>query len=682
MQTVSKEYQESMKKPLRNRGYMRVNFYLRDTQTESDAMLYSRDRAYFSDDDIFGIINHGNSYITFEEHFCTVDGEMKVLPPKEKIRSHDARYKLTDSSFVSEGLFDQEYQIEINFRGSKIDVQGLRIDFGDNYPTLFSITNDSGISHSFKNNEKVFTTDKIFYDSKKLILKVFTMPYQNRVRIYSIGFVYKSVIDNSDIIDSEMEWSYSPICEQLPQINFMLKIFHDGGNFPRFKEMFRNEGIVEVEYGYESTEDKIEWIKGGCVYNQGYELGEKEVIIRGCDILQTIGDVTYEGETLGRSVFEVMADVFDVLNVRDYVIDPSLNSVYLNKSITGLSCKEVLQITANYSHSDLFFSRSGKVVVESGKDEDFVRTSTNTYYSKYQNVVSDTRKDEYIDFSEHYVPVDGSIKVLSPFSMRRDYNSGYISSSQSDEGCGFRANPYLEILLKEKNTVNEIIFEFGNAHPAYFTVSGYRGGDLVKSEKCYCRDQIYKLISNFENVSVIRVDFEKTEHPHNRIVLKGMRLLNIADFTVEKNDMLSLPIIEKVKTKEIQVVYGEGESRESYTLDLDFEGENIIWENPVISDATEAKSLAEWLRNHYQDKSTYQYPIRGNPELEIRDRIHQINEENEIIDVVVTDLSLGFDGAFREDLGVKVDLWDGSNQKQTGTGKETTPDITQVIILK
>ena len=240
MLSVSKEYQESMKKALRNRGYMRVNFYLRDTQTESDAMLYSRDRAYFSDDDIFDLINHGNSYITFEEHFCTVDGGMKVLPPKEKIRSHDARYKLTDSSFVSEDLFDREYQIEIGFRGSKIDVQGLRIDFGDNYPTLFSIANDSEIIHSFKNNERVFTTDKIFYNSRKLILKVLTMPYQNRVRIYSIGFVYKSVIDNSDIIDSDLDWSYSPIGEQLPQINFMVKILNSTEKFARFREIFNN----------------------------------------------------------------------------------------------------------------------------------------------------------------------------------------------------------------------------------------------------------------------------------------------------------------------------------------------------------------------------------------------------------------------------------------------------------
>ena len=680
MLSVSKEYQESMKKALRNRGYMRVNFYLRDTQTESDAMLYSRDRAYFSDDDIFDLINHGNSYITFEEHFCTVDGGMKVLPPKEKIRSHDARYKLTDSSFVSEDLFDREYQIEIGFRGSKIDVQGLRIDFGDNYPTLFSIANDSEIIHSFKNNERVFTTDKIFYNSRKLILKVLTMPYQNRVRIYSIGFVYKSVIDNSDIIDSDLDWSYSPIGEQLPQINFMVKILNSTEKFARFREIFNNDGLVEIEYGYEIDENNVEWVKGGCVYNEGYELGENEVTIRGRDILQAIGDVTYENETSGKSAFEVMADVFDILDITDYIIDPSLNNIYLSKSVSGLSCKEVLQITANFCQCDLYFSRSGKIIAERVKADEFVRTSTNIYYSEYKNIVNDTQKDEYIDFSQHYVPVDGSMKVLSPFSMRGRYESGYVSERQSNENGDFEVAPFLEISLGEKKTINEVVFEFGSAHPTFLSLKGYRGNELVKSENCYCNGRIFKVISEFDNITTIRVDFSKTEYPHNRIVLNNIRLLSIADFVIEKNDMLSLPMAEKVKTKDIEVAYGE--EKERYTLNLSTEGESIIWENPMVADVNEAKRLAEWLKNYFDDKVTYQYTIRGNPEIEIRDRIHQINEENEKIDVLVTDVSLSFDGAFREEIGVKLELWDGSRRKSTGTGNETTTNITQVIILK
>lgn len=84
MQLASKEYIESMKQPLRNRGYIKVSIGVINSDAQNNAVVETRENpiTYFSDaQKPFDGYTVNKVYATAEQNFSRVDSSMYFLPP-------------------------------------------------------------------------------------------------------------------------------------------------------------------------------------------------------------------------------------------------------------------------------------------------------------------------------------------------------------------------------------------------------------------------------------------------------------------------------------------------------------------------------------------------------------------------------------------------------------------------
>ena len=87
MQKVSKDYKESMKKPFRNRGYIKATIGIinQDAQDDINAHKELNNFTDFSDTrKIFEGYEVERVYATTEKDFSRLDGEMYFLPIENK----------------------------------------------------------------------------------------------------------------------------------------------------------------------------------------------------------------------------------------------------------------------------------------------------------------------------------------------------------------------------------------------------------------------------------------------------------------------------------------------------------------------------------------------------------------------------------------------------------------------
>lgn len=79
---------------------------------------------------------------------------------------------------------------------------------------------------------------------------------------------------------------------------------------------------------------------------------------------------------------------------------------------------------------------------------------------------------------------------------------------------------------------------------------------------------------------------------------------------------------------------------------LNNRGKTVKWENPLMSDMTMAKDLADWLGDYYKSGIEYEYSTRGNPELDVNDIVYQENEFHKDMKVNVYRQTLNFNQSF------------------------------------
>ena len=72
------------------------------------------------------------------------------------------------------------------------------------------------------------------------------------------------------------------------------------------------------------------------------------------------------------------------------------------------------------------------------------------------------------------------------------------------------------------------------------------------------------------------------------------------------------------------------------TKHLNLRGKVITWENPLISNSTQADELAEWIKEYYISGAEYEYSTRGNPELDATDILYQENDYHKDMKVVIS----------------------------------------------
>lgn len=728
MQRVSREYKESMASPLRERGYMRVTLGLINQEAQATAVIDTPpDKfAYYSD---FRSIFHDSlgrrNYATLEKNFIKVDGGM-LFPLKDDPMYLRWGINMTGEEGLTsrELVSDKEFELSIHFDALPLEIRGLTINFGDNYPTDFDVEGADGqVINVEDNDKKIWTSETILHNVTSLKLTVHRMKEpDNRFRIESMKFGLGLVYTNDDILGSFLDMYVSPISEDVPQIDFFVKLKNENNNFNidnpsspiNYLETMQE---LDIMYGYELPKSKrIEWVKGGRLYCSKWESGENEITIYAQDIFRNMDKEYIKGEMSlnGKTYYQLAEDIFKELEIKNYYIDDRLNWLISKNAIPRVSHKEALQIIANATRCSLSQSRDGQIKLES----DFIpKIFVEAYngedkYSTVKDILLDSGKVNYSSLMRDNVALDGSF-LFPPRDTRRALSTGYISGEISDKDGKFSTPPVLSFDMESIKAYYSMKLVFGTVLPKSFnivTMSDY--GTNVESIHVDS-DEISRetvISREFKPCKRVVIEFLETEKPYNRIVVKDFYLDGATNFTIRKEDMLSYPRMTKQETvKEIIVpyyTYRKNSTKETviseevevnanetktflfdeplwqysadlggsqnnvriiasgtYYLTVEFKvsgkltlniyaykytkvesqvvkslssrGKTIKWDNPLVSDRQIAIELADWLGKYYSTKIEYEYTTRGNPELDVRDIIHQENDfqKNMLVDV-------------------------------------------------
>ena len=178
MQNASKAYKESMKAPLRNRGYIRATIGVVNSNAQKNLSVDSSKApiAYYSNPNIFTMKSAQKLYATGEQNFSRIDGGMYFLPQNEQ-------QGMYNNGLVSDGLLGDIY---LSFQGEEgLDIKGLAVDFGDCYPVEFTVENDEGVRAYTGNDKSYWSTDDVFNGTSFLrITPTKMINGQGRLRIF------------------------------------------------------------------------------------------------------------------------------------------------------------------------------------------------------------------------------------------------------------------------------------------------------------------------------------------------------------------------------------------------------------------------------------------------------------------------------------------------------------------
>ena len=600
MQKVSKAYKESMKSSLRERAYIMLSFGLVNQEAQAKAKISNGDFAYYSNkDNIFGEHDDSTIYATLEENFTKVDGSMFFLPRQTPNGSY------YDTGVISKKLVSEAVcELTISLNTIAIDFKGLTINFGENYPVNFDVIGSTGQTIEFRGNDKAeWSTEETLENTTYIKLRFYTMKNpQSRLRIYFIRFGYGLVYYNDSVMDSRLESYISPIGADVPQIDFSVQLKNYDHYFnvdnPKSAINYLETGQeMDILYGYQLPDsDEIEWIQGNHLLCSEWESDDNTATIRCQDILRNMDSEYVKGlySQTGKSYYALAQEILRDAGVTKYYLDPRLKKLFTNNPIPRVQHKEALQIIANACRCSLAQTRYGDIQIKSSfMPSASVSTNGETSFSKAENILAESEKDEYATLAQDYTPVDGSMFFI-PRNGSPTVNTGYVSQQISGADGKFTINPIVTISMEAIRAYFSMELVFGTSLPAAFVIRTYNGGELV-NEFPIGSDEISRrtvIIRDFDDFEVMKIEFTQTETPYNRIVLNRFSLSNVANFTMTRKDMTSSPkAIKQELIKEVIVP--------CYTYQPGTREENLVNEDVVIT--------AGQVETYYMQDPSYGY---------------------------------------------------------------------------
>ena len=600
MQKVSKAYKESMKSSLRERAYIMLSFGLVNQEAQAKAKISNGDFAYYSNkDNIFGEHDDSTVYATLEENFTKVDGSMFFLPRQTPNGSY------YDTGVISKKLVSEAVcELTISLNTIAIDFKGLTINFGENYPVNFDVIGSTGQTIEFRGNDKAeWSTEETLENTTYIKLRFYTMKNpQSRLRIYFIRFGYGLVYYNDSVMDSRLESYISPIGADVPQIDFSVQLKNYDHYFnvdnPKSAINYLETGQeMDILYGYQLPDsDEIEWIQGNHLLCSEWESDDNTATIRCQDIFRNMDSEYVKGlySQTGKSYYALAQEILRDAGVTKYYLDPRLKKLFTNNPIPRVQHKEALQIIANACRCSLAQTRYGDIQIKSSfMPSASVSTNGETSFSKAENILAESEKDEYATLAQDYTPVDGSMFFI-PRNGSPTVNTGYVSQQISGADGKFTTNPIVTISMEAIRAYFSMELVFGTSLPAAFVIRTYNGGELV-NEFPIGSDEISRrtvIIRDFDDFEVMKIEFTQTETPYNRIVLNRFSLSNVANFTMTRKDMTSSPkAIKQELIKEVIVP--------CYTYQPGTREENLVNEDVVIT--------AGQVETYYMQDPSYGY---------------------------------------------------------------------------
>lgn len=583
MYQTSQEYKESMKRPVRNQSYMKIQLGLINQEAQQTAGLSDTNK-YNDFSDAESIFNQHTvrRYATYESNFWKADGTSFFLPEKKSDYRKDG--------ITSTNLFEESFHVKFVFGCGKSDIKGLTIKFGRNYPTKLSIITDDGTSFEYENTEELFKSDDVFENTESIELVITEMNVPNaRVRIDYIIFGLGLEYDDEWISEASSNTTLSAINEDLPESEFKVTLCNDNQLFnvdnPSSDINFLESGQkVNVMMGYMLDDGNIEWIKMHSLYVSEWSADDSYATITAVDILKYLDEKYYKGIYYedGISLYDLAVLVLTDagLNEDEYYIDSYMKKVYVHNPLPNVTHKEALQIIANAGRCIMDYDRNGKIRIRVAFKPTYDTTSNGeTYFSNAPTIDNLTEKNQYATCEQNFWKADGK-KLFVPTDHHQD--TGYISASISDENGKFDANPMLTRTLEAKYKAYGIMINFSGNLPKKIVIRTY-ADDVLNNTLTITSgiEQATEINYDFPEYDRLEIEFPETE-PNSRIHIDYLSLGAETSYSLEYDDLYSTPVgtqLEKIKNVKVsRSLYSKSATKEDLTSEtITYSGENQIY---------------------------------------------------------------------------------------------------------
>lgn len=583
MYQTSQEYKESMKRPVRNQSYMKIQLGLINQEAQQTAGLSDTNK-YNDFSDAESIFNQHTvrRYATYESNFWKANGISFFLPEKKSDYRKDG--------ITSTNLFEESFHVKFVFGCGKSDIKGLTIKFGRNYPTKFTIVTDNATSFEYENTEELFKSDDVFENTESIELVITEMNVPNaRVRIDYIIFGLGLEYDDEWISEASSNTTLSAINEDLPESEFKVTLCNDNQLFnvdnPSSDINFLESGQkVNVMMGYMLDDGNIEWIKMHSLYVSEWSADDSSATITAVDILKYLDEKYYKGIYYedGISLYDLAVLVLTDagLNEDEYYIDSYMKKVYVHNPLPNVTHKEALQIIANAGRCIMDYDRNGKIRIRVAFKPTYDTTSNGeTYFSNAPTIDNLTEKNQYATCEQNFWKADGK-KLFVPTDHHQD--TGYISASISDENGKFDANPMLTRTLEAKYKAYGIMINFSGNLPKKIVIRTY-ADDVLNNTLTIASgiEQATEINYDFPEYDRLEIEFPETK-PNSRIHIDYLSLGAETSYSLEYDDLYSTPVgtqLEKIKNVKVsRSLYSKSATKEDLTSEtITYSGENQIY---------------------------------------------------------------------------------------------------------
>lgn len=419
---ASKEMIEQLKKPVRNLGFLKVEFDIIDPETNPD--LSTNSEVAFSELDKIKeseILQYKN-YATLEKNFWLLNGSQPIygsedleqtyissfMSDENCLFSNTAYLRLTSDVYLTTlGLTMVFDSIDKNYV-KKLNVKAYR----DN--TLIMDKNYTLNNYKerliFADNDELFRWNKIeiyFIES--------SLPFR-RVRVNQLLFGIREVYTDDNILGAESKEKTTMINSELPTHTFkftidnMSKLFNPDNPEGWYRYILQRQKI-SYYWGYQLDDGSVEYTLGGNMLLTGSaDVGENQVSFSTTTLINYLTNVYKKGvyNANGRSLYDLAVDIFNDNNIdsSQYNLWEGLKLIKTDAPLPKIEARQNLQIIATTGNCTLFTDRNNiinilpfeYIVNQDGWDYDFTtsRPTINVQSELYRCIV-------YIN---HYVVED------------------------------------------------------------------------------------------------------------------------------------------------------------------------------------------------------------------------------------------------------------------------------------
>ena len=560
MLTASRTYKQQMEQHLRNHSYCRVTIGAINQLAQKNISV-SSDMAYISNNTLlFNGYAPEIAYVTMERNWFKTDGSM-FFPPR-----NSGPIYLYNQGAVAKNIGDP---IQFSFPVA-YDIKGLTIDFADNYPVDFTISNGTASYTYTGNSDAHFVSPDIFDGTTVLTITPITMSNgQDRMRI---GLFYCGIgiqFTNKKLQSVQKQETVSPITSSLPTTDLSVQIENydnawDVSNSSSSINYLETGQEVQVEYGYELNDGDIYWMDGCKCLLSSWKANSQQMSFSAEDRLATLTDTYYGGELYsnGINLYDLALLVLNDAGVddRDYLLDSYLEDITVYNPLPAVTHAECLQIIANCARCKLYTDRQGRICIAPAFEMEIdpgrmiISTDDATDFSDIRSVLDVSNQIDYAMFSLNYITADSAMYFLP---RNNNYlTTGFVSKQRSDTYGNFSDNPSVTIELEAAATFFAIGIDFAANPPKSLTIHSYLDDVLQESYVVTRNFGLENIIEHeFPRMDRFTIEFTKTSVAYNRIYLSHINFGEQTDYSFNKMNMTQPPTgTRSSRVKDVQVL--------------------------------------------------------------------------------------------------------------------------------